>query len=281
MKLKFEGTYKSLNSFESEELNDFTVITGKNGSGKSQLVQMFANLNQARSKLQIESNTNISRIQVEGIENISLGSQDHTRWKSDIDNLFESSRRIKTNTKTFLSICLKSGFWFNEIKNHEELIEKIDNDLIKEDDLNNLLRNTIVEYIRNFFQNKANDNYDKIISYLKNKIDKQLKPVIESLIFISEYFNKPIKSIKRYDFYSAPIPEQLTSTPILFDPRIDRSFYNYAKQRDQNRRLYFDKMVDGQVNTSISDAEFLEKYIPPWKLINEILAERKIGFQIQ
>ena len=31
----------SLSSFESEELNDFTIITGKNGTGKTQLIQLI------------------------------------------------------------------------------------------------------------------------------------------------------------------------------------------------------------------------------------------------
>lgn len=35
MKIDFSGEYKSLKTFVSDELNDFTVITGKNGSGKS------------------------------------------------------------------------------------------------------------------------------------------------------------------------------------------------------------------------------------------------------
>ena len=41
MKIILKGSYMSLSSFESEELNDFTIITGKNGTGKTQLIQLI------------------------------------------------------------------------------------------------------------------------------------------------------------------------------------------------------------------------------------------------
>jgi AAA15 family ATPase/GTPase len=43
MVIQFEGTYKSLTSFISDELNDFSVVTGKNGAGKSQLIESIIN----------------------------------------------------------------------------------------------------------------------------------------------------------------------------------------------------------------------------------------------
>src|SRR5262249_45141077 len=42
MKIIFQGEYKSLKDFESEELSDFAVITGKNGSGKTQLIDCLS-----------------------------------------------------------------------------------------------------------------------------------------------------------------------------------------------------------------------------------------------
>ncbi len=42
MIIKFQGEHKSLKTFESENLDDFSVITGKNGCGKSQLIELIA-----------------------------------------------------------------------------------------------------------------------------------------------------------------------------------------------------------------------------------------------
>jgi predicted ATPase len=56
MKITFEGDYKSLNSFQSDELTDLCIITGKNGSGKSQLIDLikFKQSNNQNVKVKLE-----------------------------------------------------------------------------------------------------------------------------------------------------------------------------------------------------------------------------------
>lgn len=43
MDIKFEGKYKSITSFEWKNIPDFVVITGPNGTGKSQLLELIHN----------------------------------------------------------------------------------------------------------------------------------------------------------------------------------------------------------------------------------------------
>jgi predicted ATPase len=43
MEIKFEGKYKSITSFDWTEIPDFVVITGPNGTGKSQLLDLIHN----------------------------------------------------------------------------------------------------------------------------------------------------------------------------------------------------------------------------------------------
>lgn len=43
MEIKFEGKYKSITSFDWTEIPDFVVITGPNGTGKSQLLDLIYN----------------------------------------------------------------------------------------------------------------------------------------------------------------------------------------------------------------------------------------------
>ena len=50
MKIELSSNYKSLTPFISEELPNFTVIIGKNGNGKSQLVQKFSELEKAKTQ---------------------------------------------------------------------------------------------------------------------------------------------------------------------------------------------------------------------------------------
>ena len=41
MKFELIGKYKSLTDFSTPPLNDFCVVTGLNGTGKSQLLELF------------------------------------------------------------------------------------------------------------------------------------------------------------------------------------------------------------------------------------------------
>jgi len=64
----------------------------------------------------------------------------------------------------------------------------------------------------------------------------------------------------------------------LFSSQVEIIFYNYAKRRDQNRKAYFYKKEEGEDNSSISDADFVDRYQPPWDVINKILSELGIDF---
>ncbi len=43
MELKFDGKYKSITSFHWTDIPDFVVLTGPNGTGKSQLLDLIYN----------------------------------------------------------------------------------------------------------------------------------------------------------------------------------------------------------------------------------------------
>ena len=71
MIIRFQGEHKSLKTFESENLDDFSVIIGKNGCDKSQLIELIglkAN-KQLTPLLSFDFEPEISKIQLEGIEN--------------------------------------------------------------------------------------------------------------------------------------------------------------------------------------------------------------------
>lgn len=82
MKITLLDKYKSLTPFESDELDSLTVITGKNGSGKSQLLNLiFKKFKVAPEVASIRLNIfpEMENIQFEGIikdnlQNISYDS---------------------------------------------------------------------------------------------------------------------------------------------------------------------------------------------------------------
>ena len=83
------------------------------------------------------------------------------------------------------------------------------------------------------------------------------------------------------DFYLTPIPDYFLRMNLLFGSQLEFVFYNYAKRRDQNQRLFFEKSTYSEDNNSISDEEFIKTFIPPWTSINEILNHHKLKFQFK
>lgn len=83
MKIKLEQPYKSLNNFESEELEPFSIITGKNGSGKSQLLNLLYQYSLRPSEMEqtIQIPKNIIRIQSEGFSEITPKNCNSNSWK--------------------------------------------------------------------------------------------------------------------------------------------------------------------------------------------------------
>ncbi len=83
------------------------------------------------------------------------------------------------------------------------------------------------------------------------------------------------------DFYLTPIPDYFLDDPKLFGSQLEYVFYNYAKRRDQNQRLFFEKETYNDRNDSISDDEFVKNFIPPWVSINEILGQHNLDFKFK
>ena len=44
MKIKFSGKYKAVSPFELNDIPKLMLITGKNGVGKTQLLQLLSNM---------------------------------------------------------------------------------------------------------------------------------------------------------------------------------------------------------------------------------------------
>src|SRR4051812_43515381 len=113
MIIKFHGEYKSLKTFESENLDDSSVITGKNGCGKSQLIELIG-LKASKQLTPLMSFTfepEISKIQLEGIENSNLSALNNSNWKGKIDQYLNEFRGLGKNTKLLAEALINSKVW--------------------------------------------------------------------------------------------------------------------------------------------------------------------------
>ena len=281
MIIKFKGNYKSLNTFESETLNKFTIITGKNGSGKSQLNELF------RLKIDNELSPNstfdlepeYTKIQCEGIVGTNLKYIDNEKWKEQVIKIVKNFSSYSKSFVKLGEIIISTDLTEDELT-HENLKSKIDKNIITNEELDELIKTSLFEMQPNFNQIRPNSNIARISKRLFEIYKKQFV-TFQLCQYISKHNDKEIHELSDVDFYRTPIPAHFLNYTNMFGSQLEFVFYNYAKMRDQNRRLYFDKIQDGVKNEAITDEDFIAKLVPPWKLINDILESHGINFKFK
>lgn len=280
MIIKFQGEHKSLKTFESENLDDFSVITGKNGCGKSQLIELIALKanNQLTGLLNFDFVPNISKIQLEGIENSNLSALNNSNWKNKIDQYINEFRGLGKNTKLLAEAFVENKIWL-EHTDREPFFKSITT--ITPSEVEELVTNTLKEIEPNWF--KTQRTFIEVADRLPqhNFFNENRKKAILVAKFVAKYRNKQIDTLIEGDFYLTPVPDYFLDEPKLFGSQLEFVFYNYAKRRDQNQRLFFEKSTYNEENNSISDEEFIKTFTPPWVSINEILKHHTLQFQFK
>lgn len=278
MKITLLDKYKSLHPFESDELDSLTVITGKNGSGKSQLINLifnkFKNTPEVAS-IRLNISPEINKIQFEGIIKDNLRNISYDEWKSLVKKLLDDYKKLNENNVKLLKYILDNSLQRN-IK-----FSIIGNILTKDPEYLELLKLNISEVLNKNIETitkvEKRDENDVLRKIYNNRTEK----LFNFLQHLSLKSGKPIETLTDLDFYNSPIDENLIDEGELFSSQIEYIFYNYAKRRDLNRKNWFYKKEDGEENNSISDEEFISTYLPPWEIINDILKTNGLDFSFK
>ena len=275
MKIILTDEYKSLKPFQSEELNDFTVITGKNGSGKSQLLYLIGKKSQndpSVISIRVEVQPNITRIQAEGIVKENSTQIGHEHWKKIVQQQLTNFNQLSLSARNLITYIIENNLQSN----------------INRQGRNTLVTNEIeykelIAKLNSEINNTPLINLDQVAYHIERRVLRKIfNPKNEGLFrFVKElcnYTGKKEAELTDADFYNTPIEEHLIDSNDLFSSQVELIFYNYAKRRDLNRKSYFYKKEEGEENNSISDEEFIKKFIPPWDLINDILTTHSVDF---
>lgn len=275
MKIEIKQKYKSLNPFISEELNELTVITGKNGSGKSQLLDLIGRLKSPNNNSikQLEILPEINNIQFEGIVKTESTDIDYAAWKQIIDSYRNHyHNNMQESLKNLIRILILNnleGEINKDIYNERLLITTPEYEQLIEE----------ISSSSGFLRGGSIINREKAI--LKRVITEMDIRTIKVVDAICSYTGKSIDEITDADFYNLPIQEKWIDDTSLFNSKIEMVFYSYAKNRYINELQYFRKKERGVNNISLSDQEFILKFPPPWEVINEILYKHKIEFEFK
>lgn len=280
MKISFNGKYKSLSSFEAEELTGLVVITGVNGSGKTQFLDLIQGMSlhseqDQKNELTIEPQiSHRTRRVFSEVQN--MHSMNHNRWIEDIERLISKITSLDDGVlvvvKEIILRQVSIEDILKEVKDEKSDLFKLQLDL--KDLALQKVRNGIIQWHQIEFN--ILDNLSEFKLYLKRE-----KSTIEALIFAHDFFQKPLKEISQNDLRKVPFPIHLLTTTDMFSVSVEQIFYHYLKRRELYRLAEFYREKDYFNNSAISDTEFVEKYPIPWELLNKILADHSLGFDFQ
>ncbi|TWI77928.1 putative AbiEii toxin of type IV toxin-antitoxin system [Lacibacter cauensis] len=271
MKLIVKEPYMSLNPFESDDLSDLVIVTGINGSGKTQLLNILSGYRNGKpleKKIEFEFDPPKIRIQFEGlaVENSRQFSYEH--WRTIIRQCYDSFNQLTLEERNYLDFVLATDFWNKPGSQEPESIMRY----------NELL----VSWGKNARQRIAPpilQNLQRLEHVVKQRVATNLNIKSMQLArLICRDTGKNIDDLKEVDFYNCSAVDQLVDESDLFSSQFELVFYNYALRRDRNRKKYFFQQVNGERNNAVSDSEFEKNNKAPWDVFNEAMEEHNIDF---
>lgn len=256
MKLTYRADNKSVKFFKEIEINNLSFFTGKNGSGKTHLLDAITN-----GKISVDAIA-VNEILYLNYSNFSINFQ----TKTDYSHKINAWNRLNS-----------SGDIMFQLKIHENLIGDYKNS-VEETAIK--LEKPIFELLRSDFKNNqdqiilAINNYKNMMISIFNqdnyKNDDLLQSVYESVIMKSEYFLSSLSenTFKKYfqktSFGGRKILSDLSTLFYEYKMNLDRNDLNRAKEKHYlTQELFEDKYGN-----------------PPWLLIRNIFEGFNLGFDI-
>jgi AAA15 family ATPase/GTPase len=260
MRISFDSLYKSLGPFQSDDLNKFCVITGKNGSGKSQLIQLFKT-KQAQNYQSFQLDPAPGRIQVAELQTATFIEVDYQVWKNNVLDKFVAFKNLGKGLLKIIDILQKAGVDLESInaKNVDQVLSE------------NKINPPLLTQMRNDFQD-GHGGPGKMLMDVRKFLVNQ-KQTLNLLKYAAEKLNKDIVDLSDDDIVKVDFEETLITSGDIFNNKIELIFFSYQKRRKQNDMAFFHKERYSEVNDSISDSEFGLKYPSPVKIINDLLSK--------
>lgn len=271
MKLIFNKKYKSIDSFPTTELPDFTVITGLNGSGKTHLLEALEN----------------GSIKIDEID----AKNDEIRlfnWFTLVPNN-DGKFDLAENRKKYWNQLLP---WINEAKQqHKNTLESLENQVnqnIGQHDIYKIYSMTQDNFIKQHGNSQQKVNSYKNVKQILENIDNfivnrfskngQQEDKQFFLNFLKSKSDSPLVNLTEETFSELYLS---ISTPInAFQQSFGQLFVSYSEKWNANI-LNKDRQLRGENIDYMSDEEFYEKNgEPPWDFVNKILQQNNLEFRI-
>jgi ABC-type ATPase involved in cell division len=271
MKISLKAPYKSLEPFENDDLPNFCLITGKNGSGKSQLIELIQ-AKRDNQNLNFDLDVDRSRIQIEGINHPSSNSLDSGLLNSRISEYWTQYSGFRDFMIPIQILYERFPDLNLHVFEFPELLKLILENV--SDEVKIALANSSV------FLNRGQVEIGGYVDEAARQIfyKKDLIGIARDVIKKSR---KNFNEISYQDFVNFPPEEKFVDRKHLFHSSIEIVFYSYAKRRHLNYMHWIANREFAKSYECQSDQEFLQKYPPPWSTINAIFKKHGINYSFE
>jgi energy-coupling factor transporter ATP-binding protein EcfA2 len=277
MEIELQERYLSLSPFTAQDLPDFVVLTGKNGSGKSQLLESILGRYQNMPKALVSD----QGVVLSNVISNSLYGNSKKEWKGsqwaetakELFSLYKYGYLYYLSAENRINVtCLRDEEEVAFLTKYKLLSSSAQNEVAN--DINSAVQK-IKEYLK-----QPNDTVSASFASFVNLIGA-IESEINLFEEIAKRKNKAIIDLTESDFSSHPIHESHFFSESFFYQSIPDIFLPYAIRRQKNLQDYLWAQHHGIESSSIRDEEFLEKYPAPWSVLNSVLEKCSLKYRFR
>jgi predicted ATPase len=267
--LTFTKPHKAILGFPKTVLPDFAVVTGVNGSGKSQLLEAIKN----------------GAVKVEGIQandsNIRLFS-----WATLVPGASGAADPISLTRERSEFIANIANQFASARNNYINAIAKLNVPFLPLDDLPSLLA---LDHEKCEILQHASGLPGNVWPNLEirlNQASKTCENALRTNPVILTALSERAKQLG-LPLFAFTVSELETSIPLhwtptdLFQQSFSQIFAGYYRLFDENRYKQYANTHHGESNVFLTDIDFRKRFgDPPWDFVNRLLDEAHLDFTI-
>ncbi len=271
MKLSLLRPYKSLKTFENIDLPDFTIITGTNGAGKSQLLKALDDGAMVIEGVAHSQHTRLIRLfDTTTLIPTDTGAFSSTQSKQERDGAWEHLRSLIENSRPSLEANLLQWPKLAALSLREIAALKpsdlLNYDIPQEhiDTTHKSINDNLINHSQSI-ENQFSSSHPGVNSRLINKIKLNC--------------STPLAAFDADLFYEhCPTTWQPVE---IFQQSFARLFSDYQSTYQANVIKAYRRDMRGESISALTDEEFFDKHgTPPWEFLNNILETANLSFRI-
>lgn len=281
MEINLTKGYKSLQPFSVKALPNFVVITGLNGAGKTQFLEI---LREPKSEGLLDV-TN---------PKISIAERSYLYFGSAQFNPTGNGRNGFNEDYYFRLVNEKYGFYRNISKELYPLfdfiyengieIERISrsslDSLGNKEKFEELMPSSIPMWKSRSFHSSLTglSNWEILRVLFNEMVEKNVHVIFKRIIKFNEI---KFSDIEEDHFKKTPFNEYALNIGDFESLKIENIFYSYYHRRNNNKIAHWYKAGGYYENDSVPDSVFAEENTPPWELLNRFFIQNNLPFEFR